>query len=107
MMYTDALRKLYEVFEERPDIKKVEFEKDNESFIVITDSGIHRCFCDEFKDKDNSTKDTEVIKIDEKTKLLNTFIDDIIVLGPIIFLVILVILGIFSVYIWFIHQICK
>ena len=95
--YIDVLRKLYEVFEERPDIKKVEFEKDNDSFIVITDSGVHRCFCSEFRDEDNSTENIEVIKIVEKTKLPYTLMNNIIELG-----ILLVILVIFGIYFWFI-----
>lgn len=51
MRYTEALRKLFEVMEGRTDITSVKFNRENDSFDVITTSGIHVCFGDEFRNK--------------------------------------------------------
>lgn len=51
MRYTEALRKLFEVMEDRPDIKEVKFDRENDSFDIISDTGVHVCFCDEFRNK--------------------------------------------------------
>lgn len=51
MRYTEALRKLFEVMEGRPDIKEVKFDKENDSFDIISDTGVHICFCDEFRNR--------------------------------------------------------
>ena len=49
MKYTEALRKLFEVMEGRTDILKVEFDRENDSFDVISNDGIHICFGNEFR----------------------------------------------------------
>ncbi len=49
MKYTQALRKLFEVMEGRTDITSVKFDRENDTFDVITTSGIHVCFGDEFR----------------------------------------------------------
>ena len=49
MRYTEALRKLFEVMEGRPDIKEIKFDRENDSFNVISDTGIHVCFGNEFR----------------------------------------------------------
>lgn len=51
MRYTEALRKLFEVMKGRPDIKEVKFNRENDTFDVISDTGIHVCFGDEFRNK--------------------------------------------------------
>lgn len=51
MKYTEALKKLFEIMEGRPDIKEVKFFRENNSFDVISDTGVHICFCDEFRNK--------------------------------------------------------
>ena len=62
MRYTEALRKLFEVMEGRPDIKEIKFDRENDSFNVISDTGIHVCFGNEFR---KSNKDE--IKICKNT----------------------------------------
>lgn len=49
MKYTEALKKVFEVMEGRPDIKQIKFDRENDSFDVISDSGTHVCFSDEFR----------------------------------------------------------
>lgn len=49
MRYTEALRKLFEVMQGRPDILEIKFDRENDSFDVISDAGIHVCFGDEFR----------------------------------------------------------
>lgn len=49
MRYTEALRKLFEVMDGRTDILKVEFDRENDSFDVISSDGIHVCFGSEFR----------------------------------------------------------
>lgn len=51
MRYMEALRKLFEVMEGRPDIKEIKFDRENDSFDVISDTGIHVCFGNEFRSK--------------------------------------------------------
>ena len=51
MRYTEALRKLFEVMEGRPDIKEIKFNRENDTFDVISDTGIHVCLGDEFRNK--------------------------------------------------------
>ena len=51
MRYTEALRKLFEVMEGRPDIKEIKFNRENDSFDVISDDGVHVCFGDEFRNR--------------------------------------------------------
>ena len=51
MRYTEALSKLFEVMESRPDIKEVKFDRENDSFDVISDTGIHVCFGNEFRNR--------------------------------------------------------
>lgn len=51
MRYTEALRKLFEIMEGRPDIKEIKFDRENDSFDVISDTGIHVCFGNEFRSK--------------------------------------------------------
>lgn len=51
MRYTQALRKLFEVMEGRPDILSVKFNRESDSFEVVEDTGIHICFGDEFRNK--------------------------------------------------------
>ena len=53
MRYTEALRKLFEVMEGRPDIKEIKFNRENDSFDVISDTGVHVCFGDEFRNRWN------------------------------------------------------
>ena len=48
MKYIEALMKLFEVMQGRPDILEVKFDRENDSFDVITKDGIHVCFCNEF-----------------------------------------------------------
>ena len=50
MRYTDALRKLFEVMEGRSDILEVKFDRENDSFDVISNNGgVHMCFGKEFR----------------------------------------------------------
>ena len=49
MRYTEALRKLFEIMEGRTDILEVKFDRENDSFDVISNDGIHVCFANEFK----------------------------------------------------------
>lgn len=49
MKYTEALRKLFEVMQGRTDILEVKFDRENDSFDVISKDGIHMCFGDEFR----------------------------------------------------------
>lgn len=52
MRYTDALRKLFEVMEGRPDIKEIKFDRENDMFDVISNNGDrHICFGSEFRNK--------------------------------------------------------
>ena len=51
MRYTEALRKLFEVMEGRADILEVKFNRDNDTFEVIENTGVHICFGDEFRNK--------------------------------------------------------
>lgn len=51
MKYTEALRKLFEVMEGRPDILEVKFDRKNDSFDVTSNTGIHVCFGNEFRNK--------------------------------------------------------
>ena len=51
MKYTEALKKLFEIMEGRPDITEVKFDRENDTFDVISDTGIHVCFGDEFRKK--------------------------------------------------------
>lgn len=51
LRYTEALRKLFEVMEGRPDIKEVKFDREKDSFDVISDTGVHVCFGKEFRNK--------------------------------------------------------
>lgn len=48
MKYIEALMKLFEVMQGRPDILEVKFDRENDSFDVITKDGTHVCFCNEF-----------------------------------------------------------
>lgn len=54
MKYSEALKKLFEIMEGRPDIKEVKFNRENDTFDVIGDNIIHVCFCDEFRNKQNT-----------------------------------------------------
>lgn len=58
MRYTEAVGKLFEVMEGRPDIIGVKFDRKNDSFDVISDTGIHICFGNEFRNKEY-TKDVD------------------------------------------------
>lgn len=49
MRYTEALRKLFEIMEGRTDILEVKFDRENDSFDVISNDGIHVCFANEFR----------------------------------------------------------
>lgn len=51
MRYTEALRKLFDIMESRPDIKGVKFDRENDSFDVISDTGVHVCFGNEFRNR--------------------------------------------------------
>lgn len=51
MKYTEALKKLFEVMDGRSDINEVKFDRENDTFDVITTSGTHVCFGDEFRNK--------------------------------------------------------
>lgn len=51
MKYTEALRKIFEVMEGRPDIKEVKFDRENDSFDVSSDTGVHVCFGNEFRNR--------------------------------------------------------
>lgn len=52
MRYTEALRKIFEVMEGRPDIKEIKFDRENNMFDVIDNNGkIHICFGNEFRNK--------------------------------------------------------
>lgn len=52
MRYTEALRKIFEVMEGRPDISEVKFDRENDMFDVISSNGdIHICFGSEFRNK--------------------------------------------------------
>ena len=51
MKYTEALKMIFKVMEGRPDIKEIKFNRENDSFDVISDTGVHVCFGDEFRDK--------------------------------------------------------
>ena len=53
MRYTEALRKLFEVMEGRPDILEVKFNRENDLFDVVGDTGIHVCFGNEFRSRWN------------------------------------------------------
>ena len=54
MRYTVALRKLFEVMEGRTDIDEVKFNRENDSFDVISSSGVHVCFGNEFRNSHNT-----------------------------------------------------
>lgn len=59
MKYTKALRMVYEIMENREDIKEIKFDRDNGSFDVISPNGdIHICFENEFR----NTKVGKIIK---------------------------------------------
>ena len=47
--YSEAVFKLFEVMEGRTDILEVKFDRENDCFDVITESGIHICFGNEFR----------------------------------------------------------
>jgi hypothetical protein len=49
MRYTEALRKLFEIMEGRTDILEVKFDRENDSFDVISNNCIHVCFGNEFR----------------------------------------------------------
>ena len=51
MKYTEALKMIFKVMEGRPDIKEIKFNREDDSFDVISDTGVHVCFGDEFRDK--------------------------------------------------------
>ena len=51
MKYTAALRKLFEVMEGRTDILEVKFNRNDDSFEVVSDTGVHICFGSEFRNK--------------------------------------------------------
>lgn len=51
MRYTEALKKLFEVMDGRSDINEVKFDRENDTFDVITTSGTHVCFGSEFRNK--------------------------------------------------------
>ena len=65
MKYTEALRKLFEVADGRPDILSVEFDRENDSFSVITNSGEHLCFGHEFRNGNNPS-----ICVGDKVRIL-------------------------------------
>ena len=52
MKYTEALRKLFEVMEGRPDINEVKFDRENDSFDVVSNTGVHICFGNEFRNSE-------------------------------------------------------
>lgn len=54
MRYTVALRKLFDVMEGRTDIDEVKFNRKDDSFNVITSSGVHVCFGSEFRHAHNA-----------------------------------------------------
>ena len=64
MRYTEALRKLFEVMEGRPDIKEVKFDRENDSFDVISDTDVHVCFGNEFR---NSKIGIQSEKMEDKS----------------------------------------
>ena len=49
MRYTEALRKLFEVMQGRTDILEVKFNREDDSFDVISNDSIHVCFGSEFR----------------------------------------------------------
>ena len=49
MRYTEALRKLFEVMEARPDILEVKFNREEDTFDVISNDCTHVCFGSEFR----------------------------------------------------------
>lgn len=49
LTYTQALRKLFEVMEGRSDIQRVKFNRDDDTFEVISDTTDHICFGSEFR----------------------------------------------------------
>ena len=51
MKYTEALKMIFKIMEGRPDIKEIKFNREDDSFDVISDTGVHVCFGDEFRDK--------------------------------------------------------
>ena len=51
MRYTEALRKLFEVMEGRTDILEVKFDRENDTFEIISEGTRHICFGDEFRNK--------------------------------------------------------
>ena len=51
MKYTEALKMIFKVMEGRPDIKEIKFDRENDSFDIISDTGVHVCFGSEFRDK--------------------------------------------------------
>ena len=51
MKYSEALKKLFEIMVERPDIKEVKFYREEDVFVVVSNSGDHVCFGDEFRNK--------------------------------------------------------
>jgi len=51
MRYTVALRKLFEVMEGRTDIFEVKFNRNDDSFEVVSDTGVHICFGSEFRNE--------------------------------------------------------
>lgn len=50
MKYSEALKLLASIMDERQDIKEVKFDKENDTFIIISeDNSEHICFGSEFR----------------------------------------------------------
>lgn len=49
MRYTEALKMLFKIMEGRPDIIEVKFNREEDSFDVISNNCIHVCFGNEFR----------------------------------------------------------
>lgn len=83
MKYTEALKKLFEVMEGRSDIIEVKFDRENDSFDVISSTGVHVCFGSEFRNREmeegwkkieSQDIDNSNIKIGDTVKVISTTI---------------------------------
>lgn len=77
MKYTEALKKLFEVMEGRPEITEVKFNRKDDSFDVISGNNIHVCFGDEFRNKMKSNnKITNKYNTGDRVKTKIHFMND-------------------------------
>lgn len=68
MKYSEAVRELSKIMKERPDIETVKFNRDTESFDVISGNTIHMCLLGEFEaasEEEIDNKSYYVIQNDE------------------------------------------